>query len=121
MKTPFDQSILARQIELFLLDRGTWISAQEICIKFGISERDLRATGEHPGICDEYALSSHKGYKHLSLVDTAEFLPIKHRMLAHAIGEVRKVKRWTSARLNCKWEIKPTQVEKHTGQKLLPL
>lgn len=108
------------QIELFLLARGTWVPTAEICARFDIQERALRAVGDKPGLLDGFAVSSTKqgehGFCHHRFVERADWLKTKHRLLRHAVGELRKVRAWDRARQNCLTGRRPELVEKHTGQ-----
>lgn len=112
---------LSSQIELYLLERADWVPVKDICIKFGVDQRALRATGKTPGLCDTFAISSNAGYKHASLINSQEYLSHKHRLRKHAIQELRKARRWDQARKNCLYGMKPSQIERHSGQILLPL
>ena len=49
---------LATQIEVFLLLRGDWVSVEELCQRFAIPERLLRADGKRRPICGRFAISS---------------------------------------------------------------
>ncbi len=110
----------AAQIELFLLAAGTWVPTAEICARFGIKQRLLRADKDRPGLLDEFAVSSTRngesGFIHQNNLPTPQFLAIKHRITRHAIGEIRKVRTWTQARTRCLTGKRPELVEKHTGQ-----
>lgn len=39
---------MAAQIELYLLTRGDWVSGKELCQRFNIAARSLRADGGPP-------------------------------------------------------------------------
>lgn len=110
----------AAQIELFLLAAGTWVPTAEICARFDIQERALRAAGEKPGLLDAFAVSSTKngqhGFCHHRFVERTDWLKTKHRLRRHAIAELRKVRAWDRARQNCLTGRRPELVEKHTGQ-----
>jgi len=111
---------LAADIELWLLTRGDWVSAEEICQRFSIRPRMLRADGDRAGLLDQFAVSSTKegGYKHIALISGDEFRRLDHRLRRHAIAELRRSKLWRRARRNCLTGRAPT-VERHTGQGLL--
>jgi hypothetical protein len=112
---------LADQIEIFLIDTGDWTPASVLCARFSLDQRTLRAHGDRPGLLDHCAVSSHLGYKHISRLTTEEWLAVKHRLRRHAAGQFRKTKRWDQARHNSLTGLKPHQIERHTGQHLLPL
>ena len=50
---------LSAQIEQFLRAEKRWISTGEIVNRFGVSERELRAVGDKPGLCTEFGGRSH--------------------------------------------------------------
>ncbi len=110
----------AAQIELFLLAKGTWVPTAEICARFNLRERALRQDGKRPGICDAFAVSSTRngesGFCHHRFVEKPDWLAIKHRLLRHAVSELRKVRAWDRGRQNCLSGCRPELVEKHTGQ-----
>lgn len=84
---------LSGLIEQFLLDRGTWVSALEICERFGVRERALRQLNDRPGLCTAYAISSSKkGLKHIDLATTSEWLEFKHALRKHGISELVRVR-----------------------------
>ena len=79
---------LADRIERFLLDRAAWVPVREICERFDVPERRLRALGDRHGLCTAAAISGDHGLKHVACATTAEWLQFKHRMRHHAIGEL---------------------------------
>lgn len=65
---------LAKQIEVYLLERGTWVPAAELEARFGINERQLRSSKGKPGLCSIFAISSSvNGYKHVRCASQEEF------------------------------------------------
>lgn len=120
-----DPARLAAQIELYLLDRADWVPTMEICGRFGVRDRQLRRDGRRKGLIDHCAVSStnngENGFIHHRYLPTADYLPIKHGRLKHAISEIRKVRDWDRGRLMVKTGKPPLQYETLTGQSLLPL
>lgn len=116
---------LATQIEAYLLARGGWVPAIEICKRFSIPDRLLRQDGRRPGLLDNCAVSSTRGgqsgFIHHRFLPTEQWLPIKHRLLRHGISEIRRVRRWDQARRNILSGPRTELTEAHTGQTLLPL
>lgn len=85
---------LAEAIELYLLQRGDWVSTTEICARFSLrDDRPLRQVNEAPGLCTAFAISSDKGLKHVSKATTREWLRFKHRLRRHGISELQRVSR----------------------------
>lgn len=80
------------EIEIFLLESNGWVPTPVICSKFAIPARLLRQDKDRPGLLDHFAVSSTKngqnGYCHHKHLPTADWLPIKHRLRRHAIGEL---------------------------------
>lgn len=114
---------LAHQVEIFLLSRGGWVPVQDICTRFAVRERALRQDGDRPGLLDGFAVSSTRagesGFIHHRYVPTPDWLKVKHRLLRHAIGELRKVRAWDRGRQNTLTGKRPQLAEVHTGQLLL--
>lgn len=116
---------LQLQIDTWLrsAEQNRWVPGEEICERFGVSERHLRADADRAGLLDDFAVSSSKpgahGFKHHCWLPTAEWLPIKHRLRRHAIAEFRKVGRWDRGRTHCLTTARtprPVLIERHTGQ-----
>jgi hypothetical protein len=111
---------LAAQIEIYLLSVGTWVPTAELCERFGIKERLLRQDGRRAGLLDTFAVSSTRGgesgFIHHRHLETAAWLPIKHRLRRHAVSELRKLRAWTQARARCLTGKRPELIERHTGQ-----
>ena len=79
---------LAAQIEAFLLDRQTWVPVRQICQRFGIDGRALRAIDGKPPLCADFAISNSKrGFKHLAFADREEALHAYRARRKHGIGE----------------------------------
>lgn len=70
---------VAGQIERYLLERRDWVSAAELCERFGISERRLRQMYDRPGLCTAFAISlSKQGFKHVAMATEAEWIHAKN-------------------------------------------
>jgi hypothetical protein len=83
----------AAQIEAFLMERHGWVSSKELCARFEINARALRAIDGKPGLCSEFAIYGDKGYRHVGTATEKEFDRFEGRMHLHAIGElVRRIK-----------------------------
>lgn len=103
---------LAAQIEIHLLTAGTWVPTAELCARYHINERALRAVGHRPGPLDHFAVSSTRHGTHGF---------IHHRHLRHALSELRKVRTWAKSRHNILTGPQKSLLELHTHQALLPL
>lgn len=79
-------------LEDYLLQDGGWVSSLRLCARFGITDRQLRAVGDQPGLCSSFAISSDKGFKHVSRATPTEYRTFKHRMRRHAIAELVRVR-----------------------------
>ncbi len=112
---------LAAQIEQFLLDRGDWVPVSEICQRFALPERRLRALGDRDGLLDHCAISdSKRGLIHIGLVNSRDYRSISGRLLRHGVREIRKVRNWRAARHRQRRGIPPMQYTLE-GQALLGL
>ena len=89
---PQPSSPLEMEIETFLLLNRRWIPAAELCSRFRINERALRATGSRPGLCTRFAVSSAEGFMHVRHADTAAWLRFKHTQAKHAVAELRRIR-----------------------------
>lgn len=114
-----DMENLKRQIELWLLTRKDWVAAAEICAQFKVTERQLRAKGDLPGLCSDFAISGDKGFKHVWNATTEEYTRAHGRILAHLKHEARRLRTWRLARQNQLTGRRSTLFEKHSGQGLL--
>jgi len=112
---------LQLRIEQLLLDRKDWVQAEELCTIFGVQERQLRAIGHTPGLLDLFAVSSHLGYRHVATLDIDDFAKARHRLRRHAAAQFKKARRWSLARSRSLIGLAPTQIERHSGQSILPL
>lgn len=113
---------LAERIERFLLERGDWVKADEICARFGVDERRLRQMYDRPGLCTAFAISlSNQGFKHVALATTEEWLHAKHAAKREAIARLRRIKTWQANRRSTATICKRLLIEIDTGQILLPL
>ncbi len=118
-----EQQRIARQIEQLLLDRGDWVPDKELVERYEIGERQLRADDlvGRPGLLDDFAISSSRGFKHLNIATVEERLKAKHKKRRTAIAYFRSIQRQEIATRNCLKGIRPMVVERHTGQVLLGL
>lgn len=113
---------LTERIEQFLLDSGGWVSSKEICARFELrDDRILRNVGSTPGLCSNFAISSDKGFKHVTRASTREYLAFKHRMRRHAVGEFKRISKLDRVRNNLTRTIKHPAFtfQKDTGQGVL--
>lgn len=85
---------LEQRIEEYLLEAtgDGWIKGKLLCARFGITERQLRKVGDAPGLCSGFAISSDKGFKHVTRASKGEFVRFKHRLRHHAIAELSRVR-----------------------------
>jgi hypothetical protein len=83
---------LEQRMEEFLLAEGDWVASRRLCALFAITERQLRAVGDQPGLCSSFAISSDKGFKHVSKATPTEYRTFKHRLRRHAIAELVRVR-----------------------------
>jgi len=112
-------SILEKQIETYLFAAGGWVPAKRVCNAFGVNQRALRAVGNKPGLCSEFAISGNSGLKHIEHASTLEWLRFKHRLRRHGIGELVRVQKLQKRRGSVMSRIKQHFFEKDTGQGLL--
>ena len=112
---------LPTHLEMWLLSQPCWVPAAEICERFQIEERHLRAKGKNPGVCDAFAVSSSKGYKHVRHLSTEEFEQAVQITTAVALSYLRKGKRWEVARHRPLTGSQKALFEKATGQGVMPL
>jgi len=66
MNTPLRLDAEASAISAFLLARDGWVQAKDICQRFGVEARALRATNTVPGLCSQFAISGPKGFRHIA-------------------------------------------------------
>lgn len=110
---------LAKQIEAYLLEQGTWVSTQTICERFDCDQRDLRSVGKVPGLCSRFAVSGMKGYIHYKFATLKDKLDMKHRRYRHAISQIRGFKMVEKTWLTEQVPAAPFLIEKATGQAIL--
>ncbi|MDD5679563.1 MAG: hypothetical protein PHW60_16460 [Kiritimatiellae bacterium] len=79
---------LTPQIEAYLLERRDWVKSRELCERFGVSDRQLRAIDDRPGLCSRIAISGTKGFKHLSLATPKEEQDHYARQRKHSIMQL---------------------------------
>jgi hypothetical protein len=84
-------STLATEIESFLLRRAIWVATDEICLIFYVDPRELRAQGDKPGLCSEFAISGPHGFRHISTCTNEEWLQFSERIHAHGLSELRRI------------------------------
>jgi len=84
-------SALAAEIEAFLLKREGWIAADELCLIFHVEPRELRTSGEKPGLCSAFAISGPRGFRHINRCTDAEWQQFSERIHAHGLAELRRV------------------------------
>lgn len=112
---------VAQQIEAFLVSQHRWVKSDELCQRFGIRERALRAIDGKPGLCSEFAISGDKGFKHVKHATDDEFRRADQRSRKHAIGE------FVSARLRRRYRqrllsVRPPPIhEATTGQVVMAI
>lgn len=114
---------LALRIELFLLQRGGFVSTREICERFEIADRDLRAKEGKAGLLDDFAVSSTSegahGFIHHRHLHESDWKKIENRLRQHGIAELKKVRHWRLSRHNCLTGKRPDLREVHGGQGML--
>lgn len=114
-------SELAPQIEAFLLEAHGWVSAMAVCARFGIPKRALRGLHGKPGICAQFAISGVKGYKHIKYCPDSEFNRSDRRLRNHSISQLLAARQRRRYRQRLLKSNPPVQVEKTTGQVVMPL
>lgn len=90
-----DRQILARRAEEYLLDRGGWVPVADICRRFGVTERMLRADaarprGQRDGLLDHCALATEHGLLHVAHSTAADRIRAKRRLRRHWLAEIRR-------------------------------
>lgn len=92
---------LTNMIEAFLLRQTDWIPAATLVARYNLaSERELRATGDKPGLCSAFAISGVKGFRHVRCCTQAEFEEFHERIRKHGIGELVRAARLRRLRGN---------------------
>lgn len=111
---------LAQQIESYLLKAGGWVSSETLCAAFNLrDDRPLRQVGDVPGLCTEFAVSGNKGFCHVALAPTPEWLRFKHRIKKHGIRELCRIRDLDRRRHNVTRHVANLTFERDTGQALL--
>lgn len=112
---------LTPQIEAYLLERRDWVKSRDLCERFGVSDRQLRAIDDRPGICSRIAISGNKGFKHISLATTAEWQEHYFRERKHNIMALVNLRAKRRLRLTITRQIQHPAVifERDTGQLLM--
>lgn len=116
---------LSDRLESYLFAEPRWVPVAEICERFGIEERVLRAEGRRRPVHADFAISSARpgahGFKHISHASIKERLAHKHACLRRIIAGARAKKDYDRALRNAitgKW---PDQVADAHGQRVLAL
>jgi hypothetical protein len=114
-------SDLTPQIESYLLERGDWIKSRELCERFGVTDRQLRAVDDHPGLCSRIAISGNKGFKHISLATPKEWQEHYARERKHNIMALVNLRAKRRLRMSMIRQIhRPSLTfERDTGQILM--
>ncbi len=112
---------LTPQLESYLLERGDWVKSREICDRFEVTERQLRAVDDRPGLCTMIAISGNKGFKHISLATPAEWQEHYMRERKHNIMALINLRAKRRLRMTMTRQVKrPALVfERDSGQILM--
>ncbi len=114
---------LEQRIEEYLLEApgDGWVKSKILCARFGIHDRQLRKVGDQPGLCSDFAISSDRGFKHVTKASKGEYLRFKHRLRKHAIAEMVRVRNLDQRRHQVTKTTKRPCIttEKDTGQVLM--
>jgi len=112
---------LTQQIESYLLERKDWVKSREICERFGVTDRQLRAIDDRPGLCSRIAISGNKGFKHISLASTSEWQEHYYRERKHNIMALINLRAKRRLRLTITRQIQrpPILFERDTGQLIM--
>ena len=113
---------LSNRIEAYLQAAKGWVSADDLCAAFNVSKRDLRAHGDRPGLCSEFAISGNRDFRHVVHASPGEFESACRRMTSHAEGELARVKQLRRRRTKALFLDRPAPtVERRSDQTLLSL
>lgn len=107
-------------IEAWMLAERRWVPADEICRRFAVNERALRALDDRPGLLTGFAISGDKGFRHIECATDAEWGRFQQRLRAHGIAELVRVRNLRIRRAGIVQKT-PPPCERHTGQFLLPV
>ena len=112
-----------KRIEAYLLADQGWVPCRKIKALFDVHERALRGIDGRPGLCSDFAVSSDKGLKHVTLASRTEWLRFKHRLRRHGINELVRVRRLDRRRHAATRSLlhPPMTYEKDTGQAVMAL
>ncbi len=84
----------AKLIEAHLLAARGWVSSERLCELFNLAnDRPLRAHGDKPGLCSDYAISGKRGFRHVAHATQEEFESATGRKRRHALSELVHVRR----------------------------
>ena len=105
------------------MERCGWVKARELCERFGVRERELRALDDQPGLCSQIAISGNKGFKHISLATADEWERHYGRERKHAIMALVTLRQKRRLRqvLTRRIQRPPVEFERDTGQLLLSM
>jgi hypothetical protein len=88
------------QVENWLFEQGDWVTRDQLCQRFGISERDLRPRGGKPGLLEGCAISRYQGgYIHIDLATPAECNDYINRLRIHGRMEIDRANQLFRRRL----------------------
>ncbi|MFH0878583.1 MAG: hypothetical protein V2A34_02610 [Lentisphaerota bacterium] len=114
---------LQLRIERYLLSCRGWVKASELERLFDIRERQLRQLGKKPGLVTKFAISlSDKGFKHIALATTTEWIHARNAERRAAIARLRRIKDWTASRSEVTRSIlhPPMTFERDSNQAVMP-
>ncbi len=108
-------------IDAYLLSRGGWVKARELCERFGVNERQLRANDDQPGLCSRIAISGNRGFKHIAVATAVEWDEHYGRERKHNIMALVNLRAKRRLRISMTRKLRrPTIiVERDTGQMLM--
>jgi hypothetical protein len=110
---------LAEQVEAFLRARGCWVSAAELCQKFGLAKRDLRGRDGKPGLCGDHVVSGNRGYLHISFVGQDAEKRAYRRGRRNAIAQMVRLRARHRAWLSYQAPQQQPAAERASGQLIL--
>jgi hypothetical protein len=112
-------SPLATEIEIWLRARNFWVKEQDICKRFGVTDRQLRNTANRPGLLSDFAISGNDGYKHVRNATADEWDAFTYRIRNHSIAQLRRLKTLRAVRTNQFTGPRPFLTEVTSGQGVL--
>ncbi len=80
-------------VEDYLLGAARWVSATELCARFGVDQRALRADHGRPGLCTDFAISGNEGYRHVATATADEVEEFYRRGRKHSIAQLVRLRR----------------------------